>query len=189
MVPALAFNLNALAIVLSIASGCLVVAYHLRQGQGVTSLDASLLAFAALNAVLYFGFDNAILVDHIDAVIYTLLTLQAATSLLGPTPWTTQFTKRAMSPAVWDRPEFHTINRFSTIHWTLAFAACDAIALLTGQPLRLYGPIAVMVALAIVSRPLARSHLAKLLGVPASALPPEWTPTGSEAPGRSPVVG
>jgi hypothetical protein len=31
------------------------------------------LGFAALNAVLYFGFDNAVVLEHIDAVIYTLL--------------------------------------------------------------------------------------------------------------------
>jgi prolipoprotein diacylglyceryltransferase len=39
MVPVLAFNLYAVAIVLGIVSGTLVIAYHLRQGQGVTSLD------------------------------------------------------------------------------------------------------------------------------------------------------
>jgi hypothetical protein len=49
------------------------------------------------------------------------------------------------------------------------------MALLVAQPLRLYLPIATMIALAVVSRPLSRAHLARLLGVPAGALPAEWT--------------
>jgi hypothetical protein len=175
MVPVLAFNLYAIAIMLGIASGALVIAYHLRRGQGVTSLDVLLLGFAGANAVLCFGFDNAVLVDHIDAVIYTLLAAMAAASLLTDTPWTTQFTRRVVSPAVWDRPEFLAVNRASTALWAVGFAVCDAMALALGQPLRLYLPIATMVALAVVSRPLSRAHLARLLGVSAGALPPEWT--------------
>src|SRR3954466_13931482 len=69
MVPVLAFNLYGLAIVLSLVSGAGVIAYHLSRGQGVTSLDLVLLSFGLLNAILYFGFDNAVLLDHIDAVI------------------------------------------------------------------------------------------------------------------------
>jgi hypothetical protein len=185
MVPVLAFNLYAIAIVLGIGSGALVIAYHLRQGQGVTSLDVLLLGFAAANAVLYFGFGNAVLVDHIDAVIYTLLAAMAATSLLTDTPWTTQFTRRVLPPAVWSRPEFLAVNRASTALWAVGFAACDAMALLLGQPLRLYLPIATMIGLAIGSRPLSRAHLARLLGVPTGALPAEWT----EMPETTTVLG
>lgn len=185
MVPVLAFNLYAIAIVLGIAGGTLVIAYHLRQGQGITSLDVLLVAFAAANAVLYFGFDNAVLVDHIDAVIYTLLAAMATTSLLTDTPWTTQFTRRVVSPAVWDRPEFLAVNRASTALWAVGFAACDAMALALDQPLRLYLPIATMVALAVASRPLSRAHLARLLGVPTGALPAEWT----EMPASTTVLG
>lgn len=83
-----------------------MTAYHLRNGQGVTNLDVILLAFATLNAILYFGFGSSVLIDHIDAVIYTLLSVVAAASLLSDTPWATQFTKRTTSPAVWDRWEF-----------------------------------------------------------------------------------
>jgi hypothetical protein len=175
MVPVLALNLYAIAIVLGMASGTLVIAFHLRQGQGVTSLDMLLLAFAAANAVLYFGFDNAVLVDHIDAVIYTLLAVMAATSLLTDTPWTTQFARRVVSPVVWGRPEFLAVNRASTALWALGFAACAAMALALDQPLRLYLPIITMVVLAVASRPLSRAHLARLLGVSSDALPAEWT--------------
>jgi hypothetical protein len=174
MVPVLAFDLYAIAIVLGLASGLAVVAFHLRQGQGVTSLDVILLSFAALNAVLYFGFDNAFLVDHIDAVIYTALALHAGASLLGPVPWTAQFTRRVTSPTVWEREEFLAMNRTSTVVWAAGFAMCDAIAVFTEQPWRLYGPIALMIGLAVISRRVARAHLASLLGVPPDQLPAEW---------------
>src|SRR3954452_2205307 len=97
MVPVLAFNLYGLAIVLSLVSGAGVIAYHLSRGQGVTSLDLILLGFGLLNAILYFGFDNAVLLDHIDAVIYTVLAAPAAWSLVRGPAWTTQFTKRTVA--------------------------------------------------------------------------------------------
>src|SRR4051794_33996304 len=71
MVPVLAMNKYALGIVIALVSGMAVIAYHLARNQGVTSLDLLLIGFAAVNAVLYFGFDNKVLLDHIDAVIYT----------------------------------------------------------------------------------------------------------------------
>lgn len=174
MVPLLAFNLYAVAIALGIASGAAVIAYHARMGQGLASLDLALLGFALLNAVLYFGLGSSVLIAHIDAVIYTLLSVTAAVSLLGDAPWTAQFTKRAMPPAVWNRWEFREINRSSTALWAIGFAICDAIALAARRPLRLYAPIAAMIVLAMVSRRVARAHLARLLGVSVAELPPEW---------------
>ena len=174
MVPVLAFNLYGLAIVLTLVSGTGVIAYHLSRGQGVTSLDLLLLGFGAVNAVLYFGFDDALLLDHIDAVIYSLLAAQAAASLLRDPPWTAQFTRRVVAPAAWDRPEFRAMNRFATVLWTVCFAACDAVALVAGNPLRLYLPIALMVLTAVLSRRLSRLYLARLLGLPADALPAPW---------------
>jgi hypothetical protein len=174
MVPVLAFNLYGLAIVLTLVSGACVIAFHVSRGQGVSSLDAMLMSFGALNAVLYFGFDNAILLDHIDAVIYTLLAAHATYSLFRDPPWTTQFTKRTVPQEAWALPEFRAVNRFSTAMWAACFAACDVIALAVDDPLRLYLPIALMVLTAVLSRRLARAYLARLLGVPADALPAPW---------------
>jgi hypothetical protein len=171
MVPVLAFNLYGLAIVLTLISGAGVIAYHLSRGQGVTSLDAILLAFGALNAVLYFGFDNAVLLDHIDAVIYSLLAASATWTLFRDPPWTEQFTRRVVAPEAWERPEFRAMNRFATVMWAACFAACDAVALTAAEPWRLYVPIGLMVATAVASRRLSRRYLARLLGVPADALP------------------
>jgi hypothetical protein len=132
--------------------------------------------FASPNAVLYFGLSSSLLIDHIDAVIYTLLSVLAAVSLLGDSPWTTQFTKRTISPALWDRWEFHRINQSSTLVWAVGLAVCDAIAIAAKHPLRLYAPIALMLALAAISRRVARAHLARLLGVSVAELPAEWSP-------------
>jgi hypothetical protein len=174
MVPVLAFNLYGPAIVLALVSGAGVIVYHVSRGQGVSSLDVILLSFGALNAVLYFGFDNTVLLDHIDAVIYTVLAVHATWSLFRDPPWTTQFTKRTVPQEAWELPEFRAVNRFSTAIWAACFAACDVIALAAGEPLRLYLPIALMVLTALVSRRLARGYLARLLGVPADALPAPW---------------
>jgi hypothetical protein len=175
MVPVLALNLYGLAIVLTLVSGAGVIAYHLSRGQGVTSLDVILLSFGAINSVLYFGFNNAVLLDHIDAVIYTLLAAQATGSLFRDPPWTTQFTKRTVPEAAWSLPEFRAVNRFSTALWAACFAACDAVALTVAHPLRVYLPIALMVGVAVVSRRLARAYLARLLGVSSDALPAPWS--------------
>src|SRR3954447_6827459 len=114
MVPVLAFNLYGPAIVPALVSGAAVSAYHVIRGPGATRLDLILLGFGAVNAVLYFGFDNAVLLDHIDAVIYAVLAAQAAWSLLRGPAWTTQFTKRTVAPEAWDLPEFAAVNRFTT---------------------------------------------------------------------------
>jgi hypothetical protein len=174
MVPVLAANHYALGIIIAIASGLAVIAYHLTRGQGATSLDLLLLGFGCANAVLYFGFDETLLLDHIDAVIYTALAGQAGWSLVRGEPWTTQFTKRTVSPEAWELPEFDAVNRFSTATWAVGFAACDVVALVAQQPLRLYLPLAIMIALAVSSRPLARAYLARRLGVGVGALPAPW---------------
>jgi hypothetical protein len=58
----------------------------------------------------------------------------------------TQFTKRTVAPEAWKLPEFRAVNRFSTALWAASFAACDVIALTVAHPLRIYLPIALMVA-------------------------------------------
>jgi hypothetical protein len=175
MVPVLALDAYGLAIVLTLVSGAAVIAYHLARGQGVTSLDVMLIAFGAVNAVLYFGFDNAVLLDHIDAVIYSVLAAQATWSLFRDPPWTAQFTRRTVAPEAWELPEFRAVNRFATAIWAACFAACDVIALTAAQPWRLYAPVVLMVGTAVASRRLSRLYLARLLGVSVDALPAPWS--------------
>src|SRR3954454_13548627 len=175
MVPVLALNAYGLAIVLTLVSGAGVIAYHLVHGQGVTSLDLILLGFGAVNAVVYFGFGNAVLLDHIDAVIYTVLAAQATWSLFRDPPWTAQFTRRTVAPEEWELSEFRAVNRFATAIWAACFAACDVLALAAAQPWRLYAPVVLMLVTAVASRRLSRLYLARLLGFPADALPAPWS--------------
>src|SRR3954468_23308566 len=175
MVPVLALDAYGLAIVLTLVSGAGVIAYHLSRDQGVTSLDLMLVGFGVVNAILYFGFDNAVLLDHIDAVIYTVLAVQAAWSLFRDPPWTGQFTKRTVAPEAWELSEFRAVNRIATAIWAACFAACDVIALTAPQPWRLYAPVVVMLFTAVASRRLSRLYLARVLGVPANALPAPWS--------------
>src|SRR4051812_13367741 len=175
MVPVLALNAYGLAIVLALGSGAGVIAYHLARGQGVSSLDLILIAFGAVNAVLYFGFDSAVLLDHIDAVIYSVLVAQATWSLFRDPPWTEQFTRRTVAPQAWELSEFRSVNRFATALWAVCFAVCDVIALTAVGPWRLYAPVVLMLVTAVASRRLSRLYLARLLGVPADALPAPWS--------------
>ena len=79
--------------------------YHLARGQGITSLDLLALAFAIVNLVLYFALDNTWLIEHVAVVFYTLLALQCAVSLVRGDPWTTQFTRRVVTPEFAHRPD------------------------------------------------------------------------------------
>jgi hypothetical protein len=90
-------------------------------------------------------------------------------SLRGAAP---PSTRRVMTRAVWGRPEFVAVNRSSTAVWAGGFARCHLIAVLAGQPWRPYAPIVFVVALAVLSRSLARTHLARLPGCPVTAWPP-----------------
>src|SRR3954452_23850135 len=175
MVPVLALNAYGLALVLTLLSGAGVIAYHLARGQGVTSLDLMLIGFGAVNAILYFGFDNAVLLDHVDAVIYSVLAAQATWSLFRDPPWTAQFTRRTVAPEAWELAEFRAVNRFATAIWAACFAACDVIALTAAAPWRLYAPVVLMLVTAVASRRLSRLYLARLLGAPADALPAPWS--------------
>jgi|SRR4051794_1476417 len=95
-------------------------------------------------------------------------------TLRGGEPWTTQFTKRTVNPKAWHLPEFEAVNRFSAALWAGGFAACDLVALTAAQPFRLYVPIAVVVGLAVISRPLTRVYLARRLGLTTATLPAPW---------------
>jgi len=105
MVPILLLHAYALGISVAVAGSALVVAYHLRRGQGITSLDVLALTFAAANLVLYFGFDSTLLIEHLDAVFYALLAGQSATSLVAVHPG------RHSSPAARSCPTYGTPPR------------------------------------------------------------------------------
>jgi hypothetical protein len=162
MVPILLLHLYAAGIVEGLLAGSVVITYHLARQQGVTSVDLLTVGFAALNAVLYFGFDNRTIIANLDVAIYTLLAAIIVLSLIRQQPWTTQFAKRMVPQQMWDRPAFHTINMRITAIWAAAFLACDLVALLASGSIRRYVPIAVLIVTAALVPRLARWYRARL---------------------------
>ena len=69
-----------------------------------------MIGFAALNAVLYFGFGDRTIVANLDIAIYTIVAAMIVLSLIRRRPWTEQFAKRMVPAHMWERPAFHTIN-------------------------------------------------------------------------------
>lgn len=163
MVPILLLHAYALGILVAVVGSALVVAYHLRRGQGITSLDVLALTFAAANLVLYFGFDSTLLIEHLDAVFYALLAIQSAVSLVVGSPWTMQFTRRTVVPEMWDTAAFRAMNTVTTWLWAACFALCLISALVLPDPSRVWVPVGLMVVTVGVSRRLGRRYLAQRL--------------------------
>jgi hypothetical protein len=159
MVPILIAHAYALAVLVAVA-GCVgVLIYHLARRQGVTSLDLLTLLFAVVNVVLYFGLHNTWLISHVAVVFYTLLALQCGVSLFRGDPWTTQFTRRVVRPEFLADPRFRAMNVRTTAVWTVAFAVCDALALLVHGAAGTWLPLVVLALAVIISRVRARLYL------------------------------
>ena len=163
-VPVLVFKLWALGIATSLLGGLLVIAYHVRQKQGVATLDLVTVAFGLLNVVLYFGFHATVVLDHMDVFIYSVLFVQVAVSLFGRTPWTVQFARRVTDPARWASAEFLAANRVTTVVWATAFLLSDASALWLRGPAGKVAPAVVLVATAFATRRIAEAYRRRLMG-------------------------
>lgn len=146
-----------------LVAGAGVIGYHLVRRQGITNLDFLSIGFAALTAVLYFGFDNKTIIENLDVAIYTLLVALLTLSLIRRRPWTAQFAKRVIPPELWGRPAFHTVNMRITALWAPAFVVCDLLALLASGPARRYAPIALLIITATLVPRIARWYRARLL--------------------------
>ena len=162
MIPILMLHLYAAGIIEGLLAGAGVIGYHFARKQGITSVDLLAVGFAAINAVLYFGFDTRTIIANLDVAIYTLLALLILLSLIRQQPWTTQFAKRTVPPQLWDRPAFHTINMKITAIWAVAFTTCDLLALLGSGSTRRYTPIALIIVTAALVPRLARWYRARL---------------------------
>ena len=165
MVPILLAHAYLAGVVVAVAGSALVVAYHLSRRQGVTSLDVLALTFGVANLVLYVGFGSTLLIEHLDAVFYTLLAGQTLVSLVRGEPWTTQFSRRTVVPDLWGSEAFRAMNVLTTRLWAACFVLCDLAALTPPDPSRVWVPVAVMVATVVASRRLGRRYLARRLGL------------------------
>ena len=159
MVPILLVHAYALGVVVA-AAGCLgVVGYHLARGQGITSLDLLALAFATVNLGLYFIAGNTWLIEHIAVVFYTLLAAQSALSLVRGDPWTTQFTRRVVTPEFAADPRFRVLNVRSTAVWAVAFTVCAVLSVTLHGAVSTWLPVVVMVVAVVSSRLMSRRVL------------------------------
>ena len=159
MVPILLVHAYALGVVVA-AAGCLgVVGYHLARGQGITSLDLLALAFATVNLGLYFIAGNTWLIEHIAVVFYTLLAAQSALSLVRGDPWTTQFTRRVVTPEFAADPRFRVMNVRSTAVWAVAFTVCAVLSVTLHGAVSTWLPVVVMVVAVVSSRLMSRRVL------------------------------
>lgn len=159
MVPILLVHAYALGVLVA-AAGCLgVVGYHLARGQGITSLDLLALAFATVNLGLYFIAGNTWLIEHIAVVFYTLLAAQSALSLVRGDPWTTQFTRRVVTPEFAADPRFRVMNVRSTAVWAVAFTVCAVLSVTVHGALSTWLPVVVMVVAVVSSRLMGRRLL------------------------------
>jgi len=163
MVPILLLHLYAVGIVEGLVVGAGVISYHASRGQGITTVDLLAVGFSACSAILYFGFSDETLIKHLDIAIYTLLATLVLLSLARQRPWTEQFAKRLVPPEMWNRPAFHVINMRVTALWAVAFTVCDLLALFGSGPVRIYAPLGVLIATAVLVPRLARWYRARLL--------------------------
>jgi hypothetical protein len=149
-IPIIILHQWTLSIIITIVSALIVITYHLSKGQGITSLDIFSLLFGVVNAALYFGFHNAIILQHLDTTIYTILFAQVVYSLLRDQPWTEQYARRTVAPELWTTKPFHEVNRFLSILWGIVFLGCDLMSLLIpNDTLRTVLPVALLVLLAV----------------------------------------
>jgi hypothetical protein len=159
MVPILIAHAYAAGVIVAVVGCVSVVVYHLARRQGVTSLDLLALLFAVGNVVLYFGLGNTWLISHVAIVFYTLLALQAALSLFRGDPWTMQFTRRVVRPDVVADPRFRRMNVRTTVVWTVAFVACDVLAVLVHGAAGTWLPVVVLALAVVISRVSGRLYL------------------------------
>ena len=128
--PLLLLHLWTLGIAVSAVSAILVISYHLRRHQGITSLDILSLGFAAANGILYFGFHTTILFEYLDTIIYTLLFGQVLYAQMRGEPWTVQYAKRTVAPELWTTRPFLAANRIISLGWGACFLCCALVSLL-----------------------------------------------------------
>jgi hypothetical protein len=172
-VPLILQGLWVPALMVGLLANLAVIAYHLGRGQGVSSLDAVSLAFNATNAVLFFGFGIAALLEHLDACVYALLVAQVAWGFVQGVPWTMQFARRSTPAALWQTPEFLTANKMTSTAWFAAFLASFAMAVLVPSGnVRFLLPVALIGLTAVCTPRLARRAMNRPRATAARAAQP-----------------
>lgn len=130
MVPFLILHVWVVCIVLAIGGSLLLLISGFTKTRTVSSLQVLTLLFGIANAVLYFGFQTVFLLTHLGAVIYSVLFVQVALSLLRGKPWTEEYARRSATPEAQKSALFHETNMFLTGVWGASFLASALVTLL-----------------------------------------------------------
>ncbi len=154
--PLFILNLWSVSIIVTIVLALAFVGYALLKGRKVGSLDVVWLTFGVINAVLYFGFKNTILLQHLDTLIYTVLLAMIVLSLIQRRPWTEQYARRTTPPEFWETKAFHSINFTITVVWGIAFLLCDLVSLLLDRGSRAIVEAVILVVVAVMTPTLGR---------------------------------
>lgn len=163
-IPIIILHQWTLSIIVTLTSALIVIIYHLSKGQGITSLDIFSLLFGVINAILYIGFHNTIILQHLDTTIYTILFAQVVYSLLRGKPWTEQYARRTVAAEIWTTKPFHEVNRFLTTLWGIVFLGCSLMSLfIPNDMLRTILPVVLLVLLAASTPRLVRWFSARYL--------------------------
>ncbi len=154
--PLLVLHSWPLAIAIGIVAALIVITYHLRRGQGVTSLDVFSLGFGLTNAVLYFGFGSTVLLRRLDTVFYSLLFGQVVLAQLRGVPWTVQYARRVVAPELWATRPFMAANQLVSSCWGACFLSCALVSLAPLGMGRTLIPVALLVGMAFMTPRLSR---------------------------------
>lgn len=154
--PFLVLQLWRVAILVGTVAALIVITYHLRRRQGVTSLDVFSLGFGLTNAVLYFGFGSTVLLRRLDTVMYSLLFGQVVVAQMRGVPWTVQYAKRVVPPELWASGPFVAANRLLSTCWGACFLSCALISLTPLGIGRTLIPVALLLAMAFMTPRLSR---------------------------------
>lgn len=112
--------------------------------------------------MLFFGWGITILMANVGALIFSVLLVQVLYSLARRKPWTMQFARRMVDPALAGTPNFVSVNMTATTLWAACFVVCDVAVLALADPT---GLIVALVGLAITGlaiRPLVRWRVTRL---------------------------
>ena len=97
---------------------------------------------------------------HLGAIIYGILALASAVSILAKRPWTLLLARRNYPPEVWSLPLFLETNYVMTALWVVAFGIAAWVTLMVSSYWVYVGVGIVLFVLARTSQAIARWYVA-----------------------------
>jgi len=163
-IPVLLAHQYTLGIVENLVLTVVVIAYRLRNNQGLTVLDALPLLFGLVTAVLHWGLHDDAILQHLGTAIYGLLLAQIALARLRGESWTTQFAKRSIDPSRWTTEAFIKGNAFVSGVWGGVLLLCLLCSVAPFAPgvVQLGAPLVLLLGTAALTPRLGRWYGARV---------------------------